>query len=85
MRPNVNTQIPPEDERKANSALRQHFQVEETVNTPDAAAMIGKRPQTLRRWACQGSGPIQPVRINGRLHWKVRELRALAAGETVAA
>ncbi len=70
---------------EAKRELLQRHQVEETVETNDAAPIINRRPQTLRRWACEGSGPIQPVRINGRLHWKVRELRALAAGETAAA
>lgn len=49
------------------------------VNTAEAAA--SRKPQTLRRWACEGSGPIRPVRINGRLAWRVSELQALLEGK----
>lgn len=51
------------------------------VNTAEAAASLGRKPQTLRRWACEGSGPIRPVRINGRLAWRVSELQALLEGK----
>jgi hypothetical protein len=54
--------------------------VAETVETSKAAALLGYRPQTLRRWACEGSGPIRPRRVNGRLRWSVAEIRALLAG-----
>ena len=47
------------------------------LTTAPAAASINRKAQTLRRWACTGRGPIQPVRINGRLHWLVSELRSL--------
>lgn len=70
---------------EAKRELLQRHQVEETVETNDAAPIINRRPQTLRRWACYDDGPIKPVRINGRLYWKVRELRALAAGGQVVA
>jgi len=49
--------------------------------TNEAAAAINRRPQTLRRWSCFGDGPIQPVRINGRLAWRVEDLRRLIEGE----
>jgi hypothetical protein len=62
----------------AERTLFERAQVEQTVDTTTAAALIHKRPQTLRRWACEGSGPIQPVRIHGRLHWSLAKLRALA-------
>ena len=45
-----------------------------TVTTEQAAYYLNRRPQTLRIWA-MGSGPIQPLRINGRLAWPVAELR----------
>lgn len=48
--------------------------------THEAAHFINRRPQTLRKWACLGSGPIRPVRINGRLAWRVSDLRALLEG-----
>jgi hypothetical protein len=53
----------------------------ETVNTDIAAVHLDRKPQTLRTWACKESGPIRPVRINGRLAWRVSDLRALTSGE----
>lgn len=50
------------------------------LTTRPAAASIGKAPQTLRKWACLECGPIRPVRINGRLAWKVSDLLALVNG-----
>jgi hypothetical protein len=46
-----------------------------TVDTAAAAAYLNRRPQTLRSWACHGSGPIRPIRIYGRLAWPVAQLR----------
>lgn len=48
--------------------------------TDEAAAAINRAPQTLRKWACLENGPIRPVRINGRLAWKVSDLQALLTG-----
>ena len=45
-----------------------------TVETASAAHYLN-RPQTLRGWACLENGPLRPVRINGRLAWKVSDLR----------
>lgn len=47
------------------------------VDTETAAHHLSRKPQTLRSWACLGSGPIRPIRINGRLGWPVAELRRL--------
>lgn len=54
----------------------------EVLPTAPAAEAINRRPQTLRKWACSGTGPIRPVRIGGRLHWRVSDLAALLAGDT---
>jgi hypothetical protein len=48
-----------------------------TVDTNSAAHYINRRPQTLRSWACQDSGPIKPIRIHGRLAWRVSDLKTL--------
>ncbi len=45
--------------------------------TTEAAAHLNRAQQTLRLWACYGTGPIQPVRINGRLAWPVADLKRL--------
>lgn len=43
--------------------------------TAEAAAHLNRAKQTMLLWACKESGPIRPVRINGRLAWPVSELR----------
>jgi hypothetical protein len=48
-----------------------------TVPTDVCAYYLNREPQTLRGWACHGDGPLRPVRINGRLHWKVVDIRKL--------
>lgn len=54
--------------------------VDHCVTTREAAAMLGLAEQTLRRYSCDGTGPIRPRRLNGRLRWSVAEIRALLAG-----
>jgi hypothetical protein len=51
------------------------------LSTREAAAHLGRRPQTLRVWACMETGPIRPLRIHGRLAWPVDELKRLLAVE----
>nr|WP_145546374.1 hypothetical protein [Variovorax boronicumulans] len=48
-----------------------------TVDTAAAAYYLNRRPQTLRGWACNEDGPIRPMRLNGRLAWKVADLAQL--------
>jgi hypothetical protein len=52
----------------------------EVLPTDAAAAAINRKPQTLRKWACLENGPIRPVRINGRLAWRVSDLQKLLNG-----
>ncbi len=51
--------------------------------TDEAAAAINRAPQTLRKWACLENGPIRPIRINGRLAWRVADLQALLMGRAM--
>jgi hypothetical protein len=48
-----------------------------TVPTEQAAYYLERRPQTLRGWACHEDGPLRPLRVNSRLHWKTSDLRNL--------
>jgi hypothetical protein len=48
------------------------------VTTAEAAPTIGRAPSTLRKWAMSGRGPIQPVRADGGLLWKVSDLMKMA-------
>jgi hypothetical protein len=52
-----------------------------TVPTDQAAYYLNRQPQTLRAWACLENGAMRPVRISGRLAWKVSEIRALLSGD----
>ena len=54
--------------------------IQAVVPTDVAAAALNRRPQTLRKWACLENGPIRPVRINGRLAWRVADIQALLGG-----
>ena len=56
----------------------------DVLPTNEAAPAINRAPQTLRKWACLESGPIRPVRINGRLAWRVSDLQTLLSGEVAA-
>lgn len=51
------------------------FETRAAVDTACAAFHLNRRPQTLRVWACLENGPLRPVRVHGRLHWPVAELR----------
>ena len=48
-----------------------------TVDTAAAAFYLNRRPQTLRIYACHENGPLRPIRVHGRLHWKTDDLRRL--------
>jgi hypothetical protein len=43
--------------------------------TPEAAFHLNRAQQTLRLWAMRETGPIRPLRINGRLAWPVADLK----------
>lgn len=45
------------------------------IPTSEAAAHLNRAAQTLWLWACKESGPLRPIRVNGRLAWKVEDLR----------
>ena len=48
------------------------------VPTEEAAHYLSRRPQTLRAWAMRdGSGPLRPLRVHGRLLWPVADIRRL--------
>lgn len=50
----------------------------EALPTREAAAHLSRAQQTLRIWAMRdGSGPLRPLRINGRLAWRTADIRRL--------
>ena len=54
-----------------------------TVPTEQAAYYLNRRPQTLRGWACTEAGALRPVRLHGRLAWRVADIRRLLGVEGV--
>ncbi|MEM5427201.1 helix-turn-helix domain-containing protein [Cupriavidus oxalaticus] len=54
----------------------------EIVPTNQAAALLNRKPRTLYAWSCLENGPIRPVRVHGRLGWRVDDIdRLLNGGE----
>lgn len=51
------------------------------LSTNEAAHEMGFQPQTLRKWAMDGSGPIQPIKIGNRLRWKLKDIKELCNAE----
>jgi hypothetical protein len=49
----------------------------ELITTEEAAHHLNREPQTLRVWACRENGPLRPVRVFGRLGWRVADIRKL--------
>jgi hypothetical protein len=47
------------------------------LTTREAAHHLNRAQNTMRIWAMRQSGPIQPVRINGRLSWPVAGIKSL--------
>jgi Helix-turn-helix domain len=62
---------------------KQHQIKREHVTTAEAAEMLCRSPQTLRKWACDESGPIRPIRVHGRLAWRIDELEIVRNGGRV--
>lgn len=71
----------PEPEPKTYVVTRSALDTEmrNTVDTATAAHYLNYSKQTLLRWACEGSGPIQPHRVEGtrKLQWWVADIRKL--------
>lgn len=60
-----------------NPNLAYRVALPEVLPTDEAAAAINRKPQTLRKWAALETGPLRPIRINGRLAWPVADIAAL--------
>ena len=54
-----------------------HTEARSVLPTDEAAAHLNRQPQTLRKWAMNGDGPIQPIKVGRRLGWPVAGLRKL--------
>ena len=63
--------------RSARKEAGRPNQIRKTLTTNEAAALLNRKPQTLRKWACLENAPIRPVRIHGRLAWYEDEIASL--------
>lgn len=54
------------------------------IDTNEAAFHLGRKPQTLRKWACHEDGPLRPLRIHGRLAWPVDDIKRIVSKGSVA-
>jgi hypothetical protein len=50
------------------------------VSTSEAARLLCRKPQTLREWSAYERGPIRPVRLGGKLLWRVADIERLLSG-----
>ena len=66
------------EQAKASPSLDRETRT--TIDTATAAFYFSRKPRTLNKWAVCGSGPLQPIRVNGRLAWNVAEIRKILAG-----
>ena len=57
--------------------------IPQVITTEQASTYLNRSPQTLRKWSCLDNAPngIRPIRINGRLAWRVSDLQALLGGD----
>lgn len=63
-------------EPKYTALLRENRTV---IDTNEAAFHLGRKPQTLRKWACHEDGPLRPVRIMGCLAWNVADIMRIVS------
>jgi hypothetical protein len=61
-----------------NTTFQSLQQVTRThISTAETAYYLNRKPQTLRAWACLETGPIKPIRVCGRLAWRVADIISL--------
>ncbi len=51
------------------------------LTTRQAAAILGRKPKTLRKWSSEGSGPLAPRKCHGRLIWPLASIEKLLKGQ----
>lgn len=65
-----------------NPATNQKFtplelETRPTLDTAAAAFHLRLAVQTMRVYSCKENGPIRPIRVGSRLHWKTEDVRRL--------
>jgi predicted DNA-binding transcriptional regulator AlpA len=56
-------------------------EMQKMMTIKEVAEVTGVPLQTWRGWLCKGIAPVQPVKLNGNLRWRRREIEALVEGE----
>jgi hypothetical protein len=51
------------------------------LTTDEAAFYLNRRPQTLRFWACNEGSELRPIRVNGRLAWRLTDVKIMVGAE----
>ncbi len=67
----------------STNTLDQNQSRTELLTTKEAAIVLRRSAQTLRKWACTGEGPVQPVRLNatrGPLLWRRIDIDRVIGG-----
>lgn len=59
------------------------YEIRLAIPTAEAAFHLNRKPQTLRTWACFENGPIRPIKVNGRLAWRVVDIKKIIGGQNV--
>lgn len=54
--------------------------MQKMMTIKEVAEVTGVPLQTWRGWLCKGIAPVQPVKLNGNLRWRRREIEALVEG-----
>lgn len=65
---------------EAATRLAELFPQSTMLENVTAAKVLGKKPQTLRRWSSRQSGPIQSTKVVGRIMWSLADLQNLLDG-----
>ena len=51
------------------------------LTTSEAADKLRRKARTLHRWACYDTGPVKPIKVNGRLLWSLDQISRLLDSE----
>ena len=54
------------------------------VSRSEAAKFLGRKPVTLAAWATEKRGP-EPINVQGRIFYRLEDLKRLSLGEGVPA
>jgi len=54
-----------------------------TVSTAACGFYLHLKVATLKIYSFKGTGPLRPIRIGNRLHWRTEDIRRLLAGSTI--